>query len=486
MREQFWREEGREVSTASTIAELLRPGDAVDPAYIASVLLMPAADPATLDVTPYKTIHRVRAGERLVTEDRRARVERAFDWDKAIAAADAGRAEDAPRRFRAALQEAVAREAADHWGTHVSGGIDSSSVALLAAEARAVEGFALVFPDGALGGERRYADVVRSRNLRTRMIEAEGLTDFSCFKDVKPHAEPLPWLFRTGTDMALLKAAKDAGITKILTGHGADETLAAGPYEIAGFLGQGRVISAWRAAKAESEARHRGLMTALWPFGIEPLLTASATFFAGRHPRFRQPPWLRPQAARRMDWSDRAHAAAKAFHGGARPSLHAQLAANLRNAETRWIARELAEPLGITLVHPFLDPHVASLAAAIRLKHGQDPARQKPLLADAMRGLVPDEILDRPTKMPFNSLFYRGFSENRAMLLALADRMDGVALELFDPAPLKQAIEQAALGVEKLESLHMLAATLSVLKWLELLPEWHAGLTYPPRPSVFP
>jgi|GEM_PF-4257727 len=486
MGELFWREEGGAVSTASSLADLLRPDDAVDPAYITSVLLMPAADPATLDVTPYKAIRRLRAGERLVTDGGRVRVERVFDWAAAIAATDAGRAEDAPQRFRDALRKAVAREAADHWGVHVSGGMDSSSVALLAAEARAVDGLALVFPEGALSGERRYAEMVRHQNLRIRMIEAGNLADFSCFRDVRPHAEPLPWLFRIGTDMALLKAARDAGITKILTGHGADETLAAGPYQIAGYLGQGRAIAAWRAAKAESEARHRGLMTALWPFGIEPLLTAKVAFFAGRHPRFKKPSWLRPNAARRLDWNDRAREAAAAFHGGTRPSLQSQLAANLRNAETRWIARELAAPLGIALVHPFLDPDAASLAAAIRLKHGQDPARQKPLLADAMQGIVPEEILNRASKTPFNSLFYKGFAENRAMLLALADRMAGVALELFDPAPLKQAIEQAALGAEKLESLHMLAATLSVLKWLELLPQWRAEVTPPPRPSPSP
>jgi asparagine synthase (glutamine-hydrolysing) len=137
--------------------------------------------------------------------------------------------------------------------------------------------------------------------------------------------------------------------------------------------------------------------------------------------------------------------------------------------------------MGIEIESPFLDAEAIAVTAAARLQFPPQPGVQKPLLAAAMRGLVPDRILDRRGKQGFNALYYRGLAVHRDALLALAHNPPAPADQLFDTPRLKEAIRAAALGAEPLESLHGLAANLAIIKWLTLLPEWRRTRVSPAR-----
>lgn len=45
---------------------------------------------------------------------------------------------------------------------------------------------------------------------------------------------------------------------------------------------------------------------------------------------------------------------------------------------------------GVMLSHPFLDTRVLTFGLSLQRKLRQEPGRVKPLLAEAIRGLLPD------------------------------------------------------------------------------------------------
>jgi asparagine synthase (glutamine-hydrolysing) len=74
---------------------------------------------------------------------------------------------------------------------------------------------------------------------------------------------------------------------------------------------------------------------------------------------------------------------------------------------------------GAQLAAPYLDDRVIEAALAVRLHERMTPWQYKPLLATAVRGVVPDEILGRTTKGDFTADVYVGLKRYRAALLEL-------------------------------------------------------------------
>ncbi|RLU83103.1 asparagine synthase [Streptomyces griseocarneus] len=80
---------------------------------------------------------------------------------------------------------------------------------------------------------------------------------------------------------------------------------------------------------------------------------------------------------------------------------------------------QIAAAHGVQLAAPYLDDRVIEAALAVRPDERSSPSRYKPLLAEAMRGLVPDSLLDRRTKGNFGEDSYDGLRRHHATLLEL-------------------------------------------------------------------
>lgn len=83
---------------------------------------------------------------------------------------------------------------------------------------------------------------------------------------------------------------------------------------------------------------------------------------------------------------------------------------------------------GVELDMPYLDDGVLEATLRVAAHEHAGPWRFKPLLADAMRGIVPEEVLRRSTKGEFGKDIRRGLRRNLPAILqtfadsALADR----------------------------------------------------------------
>ncbi|MGW7514228.1 asparagine synthase-related protein [Streptomyces sp. NPDC054796] len=78
---------------------------------------------------------------------------------------------------------------------------------------------------------------------------------------------------------------------------------------------------------------------------------------------------------------------------------------------------------GVGYDAPYLDGQVVEAALSSRLIDRFSAARAKPVLAEAMRGTVPDAILGRTTKGEFSADVYAGVRRHKRELLELCDGM---------------------------------------------------------------
>ncbi|GGT91261.1 asparagine synthase [Streptomyces coeruleorubidus] len=94
------------------------------------------------------------------------------------------------------------------------------------------------------------------------------------------------------------------------------------------------------------------------------------------------------------------------------------LAVRTTAAHYRLMARIYAD-VGVNLDLPYYDQRVLEAVLRVRPHEHADPRRYKPLLAEAMRGIVPPAILGRATKGEFGLDLRQGLADNLPSILNL-------------------------------------------------------------------
>jgi asparagine synthase (glutamine-hydrolysing) len=283
---------------------------------------------------------------------------------------------------------------------------------------------------------------------------------------------------RYSADQAPTAAAARAGVDTVLTGFGADDIFDMQPSHIADLLRRGQLWAAWREASRWAHADGMNAWSLLGPYGFANVAPAWMRMGVanwlrggyapwGRNTEWTIAPWIRPDFARRMGLRDRilTHLRRSNDTGQSiRVSLLVSaLRANCAQA-SRWY---VAAPNGILLTHPFLDSRVLSMATGTLSRVTAQPGAQKPVLAAAMRNILPDCILNRPAKGHFNETFYVGLSRNLPQLEALVEQAPVDDLGFLDKATLLDCLQRTALGnAGNLGALLPLMCSLSLLVWL--------------------
>jgi asparagine synthase (glutamine-hydrolysing) len=93
--------------------------------------------------------------------------------------------------------------------------------------------------------------------------------------------------------------------------------------------------------------------------------------------------------------------------------------------------------LGVSWEAPMLDDRILELALSVRVEERVQRGRYKPVLTAALRGVVPDPILERRTKGEFSAEMYEGRQRNLRALLELVDDLELARLGLVDAAVLR-------------------------------------------------
>jgi asparagine synthase (glutamine-hydrolysing) len=360
------------------------------------------------DRTLFQGVRQIAPGTILVWDGGAPRTARY--WELPVGAAVAAATEaDAAARLGEALDDAVrVRLAADaRVCVQLSGGVDSTSVAALAARAGGVgAAFTVAWTGTAAAAydEREIAAATaRELGLSHHVVEIDGAAIAASWPAAVAHGEGLAINGHLVGKWLLSRAMQGAGYKVALTGEGADELLAGYPH-----------LRADAGAATPGHAASRGVMlpaagdAGLATDGVRARLGYVPTWIAakaGLGRRVRE--LLAPELVRRFAGADPL-AELVARGGGERlrgaPRLHASAATWIGGALAQYILRTLGD--GMEMAHgiegrvPFLDHRVAEVAFAIEPRVLAGDGLDKPVLRRAMRGLLPAAVAARP-KHPF-------------------------------------------------------------------------------------
>jgi asparagine synthase (glutamine-hydrolysing) len=265
-------------------------------------------------------------------------------------------------------------------GTMCSGGIDSSLITALAAEAGTVHAFNARIVDQPEWDEGRWAAEVAERvGVELNTVEMTAGRWRAELVDVVRHVE-YPLTHESSVPMAAVaRLAHERGIKVLLSGEGADELF--GGYAwlhhhaFADFAARGR----------PPEAAARAALRALQRRGV----------LAGRAIPDPPPGPSQEVSAYERDRLERA-LAAYAHHRGPRRRLEAGLAADLSIYLPHLLNRQDKTTMrhSIETRVPFLDPEVVELALNMPLERRIEPRRKEPL-RELGRRLLPASVVER-------------------------------------------------------------------------------------------
>lgn len=289
-------------------------------------------------------------------------------------------------------------------GSALSGGLDSSAIVMLMRELAGqadLHAFSFVAP-GSVFDESTYSAAVAAAAGATRHAIRIADADIPelCGDVADAQFEPFGSL-SIAAQHAVFRAAREAGVTVMLDGQGADELFGGYPSFVvdllADQLARGRVAAAGRLApsvlrqagsaalaRAAARALPRRAAVALW-----------GRWMARSVPEWLDVGWFEAQGVMTDAAAIDLPASFDEAIDGARMST--SLPGLLRYEDRNSMAFSVESRV------PFLTPQLAAFAAALPAEWMVDRrGRRKALLVDAMRGVVPDLVLDRVDKVAFS------------------------------------------------------------------------------------
>lgn len=337
----------------------------------------------------------------------------------------------------------------------LSGGLDSSSICFLAAREQPEIltfrwGEAEAGNDDTVFAEFAMKELDRAEHL---VVPQDGLPDMFADSAIPVSKEmPSPLTRATARIRRTARLLAEHGSVRHLSGHGGDELfspmpgylhplLRRRPLTALGHVRAHVALRRWPMRATLAELLRPSSFAGWWADQAEalteprpPLRRAALGWGLGP---IRAPGWISPAGA------DLARAALRRTAETAEPlapdlGSHQTLVVIRSNTSTYRLLGDLYSEHGVALDAPFLDDRVIESVLRVRPEEHAGPWRFKPLLAEAVRGIVPERVRTRATKGEFGEDVRRGL---RAHLPALLDLLGPdsqlAARGLLDPDALR-------------------------------------------------
>ncbi len=406
-----------------------------------------------------------------------------WDWLKQIQPIENITLPEAGSQFIHLFRQGIAERSKNgKIASHLSGGMDSSSVVCIARDLLPPEKLitlSLVYQIRSLAGETDYIQMVIAQGgaIALYYLDGDAALDFQWFIDQIPeHDEPYPGLFHLAMEKVLVDLASQLGVTTIFTGGGSELITEGNRYHLADLIRQGHWNTALRTARQWSQAKNQSLWSILHQFGIEPLLPlvlregipTSLRRGYGSWPKLGSlaiPPWVLPDFARKYEMRHKAEATIHQLN-----QYPVEQSFNLLGLQTacgNWASWYLAASLGIQISQPFLDPRLIIYCLSLPRELREIPGIPKPLLQEAMKGILPEPIRTRRFKRNFNEVYWKGLRQNLPDLEEMVRQSSIDELGIFDKSQLIQVMRQHAIGIGDVRSGSRISSSLALIAWFD-------------------
>jgi asparagine synthase (glutamine-hydrolysing) len=446
----FYSRRAVSVAFAADIIDLIdaESSAVLDDEYVADFL---AAGSVTGERTPYPSIRRLLPGRSLWWSE--GALHDLRTWDLADVPAVRCR-DDAEyeERFRALLEAAV-EGACDRDGTtwvSLSGGLDSSSIACVAAQAgvRNLAAYSVLCTSWPAADERKWMRAVVDRcGLPWHTLEIENMLPFS----------RLPGAFQGEPTLAVIGEEQQRvhddllrahGVTAVLSGHAGDAVLCASPGPVPAHLAdplfEGDPFAAVRGMAAWKNAARDGRSYAYWVLRslVEPAVGHALGTMSRTASRAAVPPWFRPDYVQTMRLGDRARRQpAPRCRQPGRQDLWDALWMMSLGAST--ISRRRAR---CASRFPLLYRPLVEFMCGIPWEQKLRPRCDRYLQRRALAGVLPELVRRRASKGSGNPAFVEGLRRSRDWLGYLCDNPLMAERGIVDAAKWRDAVRQAGVG----------------------------------------
>ncbi len=348
------------------------------------------------------------------------------------------------------LETAVRREmSGGRVGVMLSGGLDSSAVAGVAADlsdgrAPRPPAYSAVFPLHPRADESGLiGDLVTSLGLDSVRIAVEGGSPLAGSLEYLREFQLPPSSPNLFFWLPLLRRAAADGVTALMDGEGGDQALGTAHYLLADRVRSGRLLAAVRLARsfpgAGDKPPWRTVLSVLRDWGLHGAL------LTGRPREFRPaPPWLTPSMrAAYLDSED-----PWAWAGAQGPRWWAHMVRSLTSSKGSVLGRDQVRHrsalAGLEGRHPLLDLDLVEYVLSLDPTLAFDRYRSRPLLRKAVQGLIPDSVRLRPWKSTFDAVFHDGLLETDGAALERLLGDSGAEIHAYvDPAAVRRELLDA-------------------------------------------
>jgi len=403
------RARGRVVAGSSIAGLLADPGldQTIDEAWVADYL---ANVPAFATRTGYRSIARLEPGTLARCDDGRdVRVRRWFTWrPRAVRARD-------PREYGEGFRELFTTAVADRirgasrLGVMLSGGLDSSSVAVTARSIDpALEMVALSMPFDGKGDERALQQLVAERvGARLRWASLEGRNPFgtSAADTIQMLGTPPvpPNVFHA---FAVADAGAAEGVDVALDGIDGDGIIGGNWLYLADLAITGRWRRWAREARAIRDVHGASRRMLLTRYTLEPLVPWRVRALRGRSEQL-IPASLAPGFADKHNVRNRM--LSEPWRPGRAFRSQELVAASTRILPlVAEVTNEIWMRRGITVAHPFLDQRLVAFCLGLPRRQKTANGVTKIALRQAVGSLLPSEVAERTDKAELAEPFFTG------------------------------------------------------------------------------
>ena len=302
-------------------------------------------------------------------------------------------------------------------GAYLSGGLDSSSVTCMAhrllAEGstlgKGFETFSMIFPGRACDESAFIRVVLDHCGVASNTDEPRPQSPAFLENQVRRYLD-FPDYPNGSMAHGLRAIARDKGIRALLTGWGGDEWLQGSTYHCADLLRSARLLSLFRSLRDSDRSAsflhwHILRKYALAPLVPEWLITTRRRLLDRIDGRRQQLAWIAPSFLRDIGLEKRVRESIDwhRFPTYAQSHVYAM-------GTTGWmhhiaeIEERASSSFGLEQRHPFQDRRLVELALALPEDQRHRDSLRKTILRNAMRGILPEKIRTRRTKVEFSEV----------------------------------------------------------------------------------
>ncbi|MBN1834589.1 MAG: hypothetical protein JW820_02000 [Spirochaetales bacterium] len=419
MRPLYFRVEPGRLLFASEIKQILAASGVAARIYDPAIYVHLAGLACPLDWTAYQGIQQLQPAHALLVSSKGFRIWRYWDVDPSERIRCAEEAQYA-EQLREIIRQAVGCRLRSRRpvGIMLSGGLDSTSAASMAGQL--AQGGAKVNPGGLRAycyaferfrqcDERRLsALVVKRYGLESTDVPAERAWPLSDYPGGGPDRDsPFIGYYQSLIEAGLQRARAD-GVGLMISGDRGDLAMGGDVFD---YLGLIRRLG-WKEARADLRTHLEGLgasaRSVFRDYWLDPVLFR--LWPAGRADRLRGivkrvlrpestplPPWIHPDLQARLRGVDlrSEDLPSRVIGDYARYRRYREVFSAVKMNDMVWSERTRAR-YGMGFADPWSDRRIASFAVAVPQSVLNRPGQWKRLTRLAMRGIVPDPVLDAP------------------------------------------------------------------------------------------